>query len=72
MRALIVVLMVFLTAGCTAGLKEQNNHLESKVDALEARLARLSEENASLKLEIKEMKQAALKEKMAQAKTCKQ
>ena len=64
-RVLIVVLMVSLSAGCTAGLKEQNNHLDNKVAALEARLAGMSEENASLKLQIKEMKQDTIKQKMA-------
>ena len=64
MRVLILAL-VFLSAGCTAELKEQNNDLDSKVSALEAKIASLSEENASLKLQIKDMEEARLKEKMA-------
>ncbi len=64
MRAFIIALAL-LSSGCTAGLKEQNNHLDSKVSALEKRLARLSEENATLKLKIKDMEQDQLKAKMA-------
>jgi len=62
---LACLLVLLLASGCTAALKEENNHLQSKVTALESRIARLGEENASLKLQVVDMKDAHLKETMA-------
>ena len=53
-RTLTLIILLLTTSGCTAALKEENNHLQSKVAALESRMARLSEENAELKLQIKD------------------
>ena len=65
MRQTLVIFLVLLSTGCTATLKEENNHLHDKGAALETRMARLSEENAGLKLQIKDMDEARLNEKMA-------
>ncbi len=64
MRNLVLVFVLFLSS-CTAGLKEENNSLTDTVKALEERLARMSEENAALKLKIKDMEEAEQKAKMA-------
>jgi len=59
------LLILLLASGCTAALKEENNHLQSKVTALESKIARLSEDNAALKLKISDMENTRLKETMA-------
>jgi peptidyl-prolyl cis-trans isomerase A (cyclophilin A) len=64
-RQTLIIFILLLSTGCTAALKEENNHLHDKEAALETRMARLSEENATLKLQIKDIEEARLNEEMA-------
>jgi len=48
-------LLLLLTWGCTAELKEDNNQLQEQIDGLEGQLAKTQQENASLKLKVSDL-----------------
>lgn len=59
------LLLLLLSVGCTAELKEENNQLEGQLDGLEGQLAKAQQENAGLKLKVSDLESDLSKARLA-------